>query len=59
MSTAFFAEPGKPVIWRGAMLNSMMNNFFYEVNWSPDLDYMVLTHHQELVILLRFKNYRS
>lgn len=42
MSTEFFAEPGKPVIWRGAMLNSMMNNFFYEVNWSKDLDYMII-----------------
>jgi len=42
MSTAFFAEPGKPVIWRGAMLNSMMNNFFYEVNWSKYLDYMII-----------------
>lgn len=42
MSTEFFAEPGKPVIWRGAMLNSMMNNLFYEVNWSKDLDYMII-----------------
>lgn len=42
MSTEFFAEPGKPVIWRGAMLNSMMNNFFYEVNWSKDIDYMII-----------------
>lgn len=42
MSTEFFAEPGKPVIWRGAMLNSMMNNFFYEVNWSKDLDFMII-----------------
>lgn len=42
MSTEFFAEPGKPVIWRGAMLNSMMNNFFYEVNWSKDLDYIIV-----------------
>lgn len=42
MSTEFFAEPGKPVIWRGAMLHSMMNNFFYEVNWSKDIDYMII-----------------
>lgn len=42
MSTEFFAEKGKPVIWRGAMLNSMINNFFYEVNWSKDLEYMII-----------------
>ncbi|HNZ50242.1 MAG TPA: P-loop NTPase [Bacilli bacterium] len=42
MSTEFFAEIGKPVIWRGAMLNSMINNFFYEVNWSKDIEYMII-----------------
>ena len=42
ISTEFFAEPGKAVIWRGAMLNSMMQNFFYEVMWSKDLDYVII-----------------
>ena len=42
MSTEFFAEVGKPVIWRGAMLNSMINNFFYDVKWSKDIDYMIV-----------------
>jgi ATP-binding protein involved in chromosome partitioning len=42
MSTEFFAEVGKPVIWRGAMLNSMINNFFYEVNWNKNIEYMVI-----------------
>lgn len=42
ISTEFFAEEGKPVIWRGAMLNSMMQNFFYEVDWAKDLDYMII-----------------
>lgn len=42
MSTEFFAEEGKPIIWRGAMLNSMMDNFFYEVNWDKNLDYMII-----------------
>lgn len=42
ISTEFFAEVGKPVIWRGAMLNSMMQNFFYEVDWAKDLDYMII-----------------
>ncbi len=42
ISTEFFAEEGRPIIWRGAMLNSMMNNFFYEVKWDKDLDYMII-----------------
>ena len=42
ISTEFFAEAGKPIIWRGAMLNSMMNNFFYDVIWSKDLDFMII-----------------
>ena len=42
ISTEFFAEEGRPIIWRGAMLNSMMNNFFYEVKWDKNLDYMII-----------------
>jgi len=42
ISTEFFAEEGKPVIWRGAMLNQMINNFFYEVKWSKDIDFMII-----------------
>ena len=42
MSTEFFVEGNKPVIWRGAMLHSMMNNFFYETSWDKNLDYMVI-----------------
>lgn len=42
ISTEFFAELGKPIIWRGAMLHSMMNNFFYEVAWDKDIEYMVI-----------------
>ena len=42
ISTEFFAEEGKPIIWRGAMLGSMMNNFFYEVKWNKDLEYMII-----------------
>ena len=42
ISTEFFAEVGKPILWRGAMLNSMMNNFFYEVNWNKNIDYMII-----------------
>lgn len=42
ISTEFFAGEGKPVIWRGAMLNSMMNHFFFDVKWSKDLEYMII-----------------
>ncbi|MCI6013668.1 MAG: Mrp/NBP35 family ATP-binding protein [Coprobacillus sp.] len=42
ISTEFFAEEGKPVIWRGAMLNSMIQNFFYEVVWNRDIEYMIV-----------------
>ena len=42
MSTEFFTEIGKPVIWRGAMLHQMINNFFYEVKWSKDLEIMII-----------------
>ncbi|HOA63885.1 MAG TPA: P-loop NTPase [Bacilli bacterium] len=42
ISTEFFTELGKPVIWRGAMLNSMIQHFFYDVMWSKDLDFMII-----------------
>lgn len=42
MSTEFFAEEGRPIIWRGAMLNSMISNLFYEVSWSKDIEYMII-----------------
>lgn len=42
ISTEFFAEPGKPVIWRGSMLNSMISNFFYEVGWDRNTDYIII-----------------
>ena len=42
ISTEFFSEPGKPVIWRGAMLNSMITNFFYEVAWDKFTDYVII-----------------
>lgn len=42
ISTAFFAEKDQPVIWRGQMLNSMINSFFAQVNWSKNLDYILI-----------------
>lgn len=42
ISTEFFTEGNKPVIWRGAMLNQMMNHFFYDVAWNRDLEYIII-----------------
>lgn len=42
ISTEFFTEPGQPVIWRGGMLNSMLNHFFYDVAWRDDTDYVII-----------------
>lgn len=42
ISTEFFAEEGKPVIWRGAMLNSMISNFFYDVVWNRNTEFIIV-----------------
>lgn len=42
MSTEFFTNPGQAVIWRGGMLNSMLNHFFYDVNWSDKINVMLI-----------------
>ncbi len=42
ISTEFFAEEGKPVLWRGAMLNSMVQSFFYDVVWDRDTDFILV-----------------
>lgn len=42
ISTEFFAEVGKPIIWRGAMLGNMIENFFYEVKWNKNTDFIII-----------------
>lgn len=42
ISTEFFTEPSQPVIWRGGMLNSMLNHFFYDVKWADDTDFIII-----------------
>lgn len=42
ISTEFFTTPSQPVIWRGAMLNSMLSHFFYDVKWNPKTDFMII-----------------
>jgi len=42
ISTEFFAEIGAPILWRGAMVSSMINSLFYDVAWNKELDYMII-----------------
>ena len=36
-----FIEEGEPVIWRGPMLGGVLNQFFFDVDWSP-LDVLLI-----------------
>ncbi len=42
ISTDFFSEKESPLVWRGSMLASMINNFLYQVAWSKDLNYILI-----------------
>jgi len=42
ISTEFFSEYEKPVLWQGNTLFTMINNFLYQVNWSKDLDFILI-----------------
>ena len=41
VSMGFLIEEGQPVIWRGPMLNSIIRQFLYQVEWS-DLDFLII-----------------
>lgn len=41
VSMGFLIDPDQPVIWRGPMLNSIIRQFLYQVNWG-ELDYLVV-----------------
>ena len=41
VSMGFLIEEGQPVIWRGPMLNSIIRQFLYQVEWGK-LDYLVI-----------------
>ena len=41
VSMGFLIEEGQPVIWRGPMLNSIIRQFLYQVEWS-ELDFLVI-----------------
>jgi len=42
MSTGFLTDPDKPMIMRGPMLQSAIAQFFNDVDWGDNLDYMIV-----------------
>ncbi len=41
VSMAFLIDPDQPVIWRGPMLNGIIRQFLYQVDWG-ELDYLIV-----------------
>jgi ATP-binding protein involved in chromosome partitioning len=41
VSMAFLIDPDQPVIWRGPMLNGVIRQFLYQVDWG-ELDYLIV-----------------
>lgn len=42
VSTEFFAERDKPILWRGSQLKSLVSSFFTQVAWSRDLEFIII-----------------
>lgn len=42
MSTGFLTDPAKPMILRGPMLQSAIRQFFEDVDWGDQIDYMIV-----------------
>ncbi|ERJ13564.1 ornithine carbamoyltransferase protein [Haloplasma contractile SSD-17B] len=42
ISTAFFIENNKPLMWRGPMLRKMLEHFFMDVAWDEEVEYMLI-----------------
>lgn len=42
ISTRFFVEGDKPVMWRGPMLGKLLHSYFYGVEWDQDIDYVLI-----------------
>lgn len=42
ISTSFFVEGGKPVMWRGPMLGKLLNHYFYGVDWDKNTDFVLV-----------------
>lgn len=41
VSMGFLIDPDQPVMWRGPMLNGIIRQFLYQVNWG-NLDYLIV-----------------
>jgi ATP-binding protein involved in chromosome partitioning len=41
VSMGFLINPDQPVIWRGPMIDGMVRNFLYQVDWG-ELDYLIV-----------------
>lgn len=41
VSMGFLIDPDQPVMWRGPMLNGIIRQFLYQVNWGA-LDYLIV-----------------
>jgi ATP-binding protein involved in chromosome partitioning len=42
MSMGILIKDDQPVIWRGPMLHKAIKQFFVDVQWNPDLDYLII-----------------
>ena len=42
ISTEFFLQPDKPLMWRGPMLGKMLTHFFYDVKWAEDIEFILV-----------------
>jgi len=42
ISMGFMIDPDKAMVWRGPMLNSAIRQFFNDVNWGENIDYMIV-----------------
>jgi len=42
MSTEFLTPDDSPLMWRGPLLSRMLEHFFDDVLWDPDLDFIVI-----------------
>ena len=42
ISTQLLQGDDKPLMWRGPMLKKMLQHFFDDVAWNPDLDYIII-----------------
>ena len=42
VSTEFFAERDKPILWRGSQLKTLISNFFMQVAWDKSIEYIII-----------------